>query len=66
MGVGKLQVQHSRVEDNPYQLYSDLRSRTLRDYHPITKAAMEVKELEDKARLGVLRLCDCHEEPPRG
>lgn len=54
-----------RKFEPPFQLWADLHCG-LRPLHPVEDAAVLVKEREDQIKLGILRLCDCHEEAPRG
>jgi len=56
----------NRKFERPHQLYGDLHCPRLKAPHPITDAIIEVKEIEEKERQGVLRLCDCRWEEPRG
>lgn len=48
--------------EKPHQLYADLGCPRLRALHPISDAAIQAKELEEKKRKGILLLSECHEE----
>jgi hypothetical protein len=58
-------VCRNRKFEKPYQLYGDLCCHRLKAPHPISDAIVEVKEIEEKARQGIIPLKDCRLEPPR-
>ena len=49
-----------RRDTKPFQLWDDLGCERLKEFHPITSAAFEVRYRLAQKRLGIVPLSECH------
>ena len=57
----------SRQFETPFQLYADLGTPRLKDYHPVTQAAHDCRVRAAQRRLGIVPLSECRKaEGPLG
>jgi len=49
-----------RRDTPPFQLWTDLGCERLKEFHPITSAAYEVRVKREQKRQGIVPLSECH------